>query len=53
MAKSAVDNCRAGRAAKGSIPVDRTTKKEISHEVSFFVFTEFRQELRKETVLRK
>ena len=38
-AKQTIDNRLAGRAAKGAIPVDRTTKKEISSEVSFFVLS--------------
>ena len=37
-AKATIDNRRVGRAAKGAIPVDRTTKKEIPNGVSFFVF---------------
>ena len=37
----------------GSIPVDRTTKKEISFEVSFFVLCFSRQELRVGAVLRE
>ena len=32
MAKPDVDNVGTGRAAKGAIPVDRTTKKGIPNE---------------------
>ena len=37
--KQTIDNRLAGRAAKGAIPVDRTTKKEISSKVFFFVLS--------------